>query len=383
MNVGYDGKRAFQNRTGLGNYTRSLITILSRYFPQFQYTLFAPKKTDLFATAANKNILTVVPKSKFYKMFPSLWRQGGMVKDIKNAQMEIYHGVSNELPRGIENIPVKTVVTVHDLIFERFPETYHFEERYVHRWKIKRACKVADAIIAISKQTKEDLVNLYGINADKISICYQSCNPLFEKIISDSEKAAIKKKYGLPERYFLFVGSIAPRKNLVSICKAMILIKDKTNIPLVIIGNGKKEKAEVKALMKVNEMADRLIFLNELPVSAESSFSTAADFPAIYQQALALVYPSIFEGFGLPILEALWSKLPVICSNTSSMPEVAGEAALYFSPLDDEMLANHLLAVSTNEVLVADLSNKGFKQAQKFTAENYANNIVKVYKSIL
>ncbi len=383
MNIGYDGKRAFQNKTGLGNYTRSLITILSRYYPDFKYSLFAPKQTGLFTIAAFNNVNAIFPKQPFYKRFRTIWRQIGMVKEIKNAGLDIYHGVSNELPRGIEKTGIKTLVTVHDLIFERYPETYHFDERYVHRWKIKRACKIADAIIAISQQTKDDLINLYNVNADKITICYQSCNPIFEKIISPAEKELVKERYRLPDQYFLFVSSIAPRKNLIAICRAMILLKNKINIPLVVIGDGEKEKAEVKSLMLANGMASQLILLNELPVSKGDPFTTAADFPAIYQQAVALIYPSIFEGFGLPVLEALWSGLPVISSNTSSLREVAGEAALYFAPDNYGILAQHMLSVVSTVDLAEELRNKGFQQAQYFSQKNYAESIVQVYKSIL
>jgi len=383
MNIGFDGKRAFQNKTGLGNYVRSLVTILSHYYPQHQYHLFAPKQTTLFEPRSFDNVQVILPGNSFYKRFPTLWRRKGIVKEISTSHPDIFHGVSNELPRGIEKTTVKTVVTVHDIIFERFPETYHFEERFVHRWKIKRSCKVADSIVAISNQTKDDLINLYGVNPEKISICYQSCNPIFEKIISAEEKQRVKKKYGLPDRYYLFVSSIAPRKNLIAICRAMILLKNKIDVPLVVIGNGKKEKVEVKKLMEANDISDRLILLNELPVAKEDSFTTAADFPAIYQQALALVYPSIFEGFGMPVLEALCSGVPVICSNTSSMPEVAGDAALYFTPSDHELLAKHLVDIATNEELVVDLRRKGFQQALKFSPEQYAHNMMKIYKSIL
>jgi glycosyltransferase involved in cell wall biosynthesis len=383
MIIGFDGKRAFQNKTGLGNYARSLVTILSQYYPGFMYRLFAPKQTGLFNIQLLPTVSTTIPQQSFYKKFPTIWRQVAMVKEIESADLDIFHGLSNELPRGIDKVTIKKVVTVHDLIFERFPETYHFDERYVHRWKIKKACKVADAVIAISIQTKDDLVNLYGVNPEKISICYQSCNPIFENNTTAAEKESVKKKYALPDRYFLFVSSIAPRKNLVAICRAMILLKDKINIPLVVIGDGKKEKAEVKDLMQVNGMADRLILLNELPASKESAFTNATDFPAIYQQALALVYPSVFEGFGLPVLEALWSELPVICSNTSSLPEVAGDAALYFSPTNYEQLANHMFNIATDSDLVQTLKTKGLDQAQKFATKKYADSIIQVYKSIL
>ena len=383
MIIGYDGKRAFQNKTGLGNYSRSLITILSANFTENRYILFAPKRTGLFDIDGIENIETRCPQTAFYKRFPALWRRGGMIKEIKGAGVNIYHGLSNELPHGIKNTGVKTIVTIHDLIFERFPETYNFDERYTHRWKIKRACKIADAVIAISKQTRDDLVNLYGIKAEKIFTCYQSCNPIFEKQILEKEKAAVKKKYQLPDKYFLFVSSVTKRKNLLAVCSAMILLKDKTAIPLVVIGDGKKEKGIVKQAMKLNGIEDRLIFLNELPAAKESSFTTGEDFPAIYQQALALVYPSIFEGFGLPVLEALWSGLPVICSNTSSLPEVAGDAALYFAPDDFAMLATHIMNIASNDALVAALQAKGFRQAQKFTNEKYADDIMNIYKKTL
>jgi glycosyltransferase involved in cell wall biosynthesis len=383
MNIGYDGKRAFQNKTGLGNYSRSLLSIVSRYFPQHQYKLFAPKQTHLFDIHSIANIRTILPDTLLYQKLPALWRRRGMVKQIAQAQLDIYHGLSNELPSGIKKTNIKTVVTVHDLIFERFPQTYHFDERYTHRWKIKRACKIADTVIAISEQTKNDLIDFYEVPAQKISVCHQSCNPIFEQAATAAEKASVKKKYQLPDRYFLFVSSIAPRKNLITLCKAMIALKEDLPIPLVIIGDGKTEKEEAKKLMKENGMEQRLLLLNELPAAKEDSFTSAADFPAIYQQALALVYPSLFEGFGLPILEAMWSGLPVICSNTSSMPEVAGDAALYFSPHDTASLAQNLQAVASDERLVQTLREKGLQQAKKFGAEQYANSIMQVYKNLL
>ena len=383
MNVGYDGKRAFQNKTGLGNYIRSLIAILTHHYPENKYTLFAPKKTALFDVNTFKDVTAIFPETLAGKSFPGWWRRYGMVKAIEKSTIDIYHGVSNELPLHIGRTGVKKVVTIHDIIFERYPETYNFDELYVHRWKVKQACKVADAVIAISQQTKADLIDFYKVPEEKIFISYQSCNPIFQQTISAAEKALVKKRYHLPDEYFLFVSSIAPRKNLWLICKAMILLKDKMDIPLVVIGNGKKEKEEVKKIMLDNGIADRLILLNEMPVAKESNFTTAADFPAIYQQALALIYPSIFEGFGAPLLEALWSGLPVISSNTSSLPEVGGDAALYFSPTDYELLAQHMLDVATNYNLAVSLREKGFIQAQQFTTQKYADSLMSVYQHIL
>ena len=383
MNIGYDGKRAFQNKTGLGNYIRSLMAILTEHYPDNKYLLFAPKETSLFNVKSLKNVAAVFPKSMAGKYFQGWWRRRGMVKNIAASGISIYHGVSNELPVGIERTKVKTVVTIHDIIFERFPKTYNFDERYVHRFKIKHACKIADAIIAISEQTKNDLINYYKIPTDKIFICYQSCNPIFLQKITAAEKKIVKQKYQLPDTYFLFVSSIAPRKNLILICKALLLLKETLNIPLVIIGNGKKEKEEAKNFMDANGLKNRMILLNEMQVSKEPAFTTAADFPAIYQQALALIYPSIFEGFGAPLLEAMCSGIPVISSNTSSLPEVAGDAALYFAPDDAVILAEHMLRIAGDKTVVDSLIQKGFVQAQKFSTQNYADSIMHVYKTLI
>jgi len=383
MKIGYDGKRAFQNSTGLGNYARSLIAALAKQYPENNYTLFAPKQTALFEIANSSNINVVLPHAKLDKVFPSLWRRHRMVNDIAKNNIDIFHGVSNELPSGIEHISTKTVITVHDLIFERYPETYHWDERYTHRWKMKRSCKIANAVIAISEQTKKDLVDFYKIPAEKIFVCYQNCNPIFEQAVREDEKLRIKKKYQLPDEFFLFVSSITKRKNLLAVCKALSLLQHKTAIPLVVIGDGKKEKEAVKKYIDENGLAGRVFFLNELPQAKEKEFTSSADFPAIYQQALALVYPSLFEGFGIPLLEALWSRLPVISSNTSSLPEVAGDAGLYFSPDNIEALAEQMLQVLSNKELVYSLKENGQKRAKLFTAERHAEAVMEVYKKLL
>ncbi len=383
MHIGFDGKRAYQNKTGLGNYIRSLLAILTEHYPQHQYTLFAPEQTSLFNTGRFKNVDAIFPESFAGKQFPGWWRRAGMMKQAANAGLDLYHGVSNELPVKFYKTGIKSVVTIHDIIYERFPETYNFDERYVHRFKIKQACRDADAIITISKQTREDLIHFYNVPENKIFVSYQSCNPIFQQTVDEAYKQIVKKRYQLPDQYFLFVSSIAPRKNLIAVCKAMAVLKDKIAIPLVVIGNGKKEKEDCKKFMYQNGLSSRLILLNETEAAKGADFTTAKDFPAIYQQALALVYPSIFEGFGAPLLEALWSGLPVISSNTSSLPEVGGDAALYFSPHNYEELAQHMLSVASNNTLVENLRGKGFQQAQHFTTRQYADSIMDIYNKLV
>lgn len=383
MKIGFDGKRAFQNNTGLGNYSRSLLIALAEQFPQHQYHLFAPKITSLFDTAAYPYIHTVLPTATFDRYFPAVWRRRSMVKDISANEIDLFHGLSNELPAGIEKSGAKSVITVHDLVFERYPQTYPLDQRFTHRWKMKHSCHVADAVIAASQQTKQDLVDFYKIPGEKIFVCYQHCSPAFETILGEAKKKKVQEKYQLPDRFFLFVSSITERKNLVTVCKALALLKDTIEIPLVVIGNGKREKQRVKKFLEEEQLTSRVIFLNELPAANEKGFTSSADFPAIYQQALALLYPSVFEGFGIPLLEAMWSGLPVISSDTSSLPEVSGEAALYFSPHDVETLAAHMVRISKDTELVSDLKVDGLKRAKLFTAQQHAKTVMDVYQKLI
>lgn len=383
MHIGFDAKRIFQNSTGLGNYSRSLVSALAGIYPENKYTLFAPKQTSLFDINHFNNITIKLPVNFANQKLPGLWRRVRMVKDIAGAEVDIFHGLSNELPLGISKSGVKSVVTVHDLIFERYPETYHWDERYTHRWKMQSSCREADAIIAASEQTKQDLIDFYKIPPEKIFVCYQHCSPIFEQEQTAAQKHFVKSKYNLPDKFFLFTGSVTKRKNLITVCKALVLLKNQCNIPVAVIGNGKKEKQLVQAFLRDNHLQNAVIFLNDLESASTEGFRLSNDFPAIYQQALALIYPSFFEGFGIPILEAMWSSLPVITADTSSLPEVAGNAALYFKPGDVKALAEAMNKVATDELLRMDLQQKGLIQATRFTAAKHAEDVMAVYKAVL
>ncbi len=383
MNIGFDAKRMFKNDTGLGNYSRSLVHSLAKLYPKNFYHLFTPTGNNKYHIKNGDNLIIHTPNNWWHKKLTSLWRRKGIVKDIIQNKVSIFHGLSNELPLGIDKTSTKTIVTVHDVIFERYPETYHIDERYVHRFKVKKACTIANAVIATSIQTKKDLIQYYQIPAEKIIVCYQSCNPIFKQLLLPNDLLIIREKYNLPPAYFLFVSSITKRKNLITICKAMVQIKDALNYPLVIIGNGKKEKEKVIRFMSSNGMLNKIIFLNDIAKAKNLDYVPNADLPAIYQMAKALIYPSFFEGFGIPLLEAMYSGLPVISSNTSSLPEVCEDAALYFNPTDVDTLCTHLLNIYNNDELYQYLQQKGFKQAAKFTEEIFAKTVMDVYTNVL
>lgn len=381
MRIAFDAKRAYQNNTGLGNYSRSLIQALAKNYPEHEYYLAAPKLTDMFSISGMNNVCNVTPKG-FWKPLSSLWRSKYVVSDLKKLNINIYHGLSNEIPSGIYNTSIKSVVTIHDLIFERYPQQYKSVDVAIYRRKFSNACKNADKVIAISEQTKQDIIAFYKTPEHKIEVCYQSCNPIFEQTVSEGEKNRIRTKYQLPQQYFLYVGSVIERKNLLLICKALKQLS--SAIPLVVIGNGNSDYLQtVKTYIAENNLQNNVIFLSETPkAKSDEDFRSAIDFPAIYQSAIAMIYPSIFEGFGIPVLEALWSKLPVITSNVSCMPETGGDAAYYIDPYNIDGMAKAMQDVTTDISLRNTMIEKGLVHAKKFAPAICAEAVMKVYQSI-
>lgn len=382
MNIGFDAKRAYHNGTGLGHYSRTLIHSLAEYFPGHQYFLFNPKHSDLFQIKA-KNIREVLPQKLFHKMFPAAWRTSWIKEDIKNYEIDIYHGLSNEIPVGIKESGIKSVVTIHDLIFERFPGQYNRIDVEIYKKKFRYACEHADKVIAISEQTKKDIIEFYKTPAEKIEVCYQSCHPAFAREVTPEVKQQVKEKYGLPNQFFLYVGSIIERKNLLGLCKAVYLGRNDLNIPLVVIGDGGKYKQQVIDFIRQHGIEDRIIFLSDHPLAkVASSFLRAEDFPAIYQMATAMIYPSFFEGFGIPVLESLWSRLPVITSNVSCLPEAGGDGAYYVNPASAEEITEGMMKISSNKFIADELKEKGWEHAQKFSQLKCAKAVMNVYQNL-
>lgn len=381
MNIGFDAKRAYQNSTGLGHYSRTLISSLAEFYPDNKYFLFTPEITDSYNTTGFSNIQTIFPNQLPSSFFKSVWRSKWVNKDLLKNKIDVYHGLSHEIPVGINKTDIKSVVTIHDLIFERYPDQYKPVDRMIYRKKFLHACTHADKVIAISKQTKQDIIDFYKVPEEKIVVCYQSCNPSFSQIISSPQKEAIRSLYKLPDKFFLYVGSIIERKNLLTICKALAEIQNP--IPLVVIGDGSGYKQTVENYIRENSIDNKVIFLSaDKTISSLESFRSSADFPAIYQMATALIYPSIFEGFGIPVLEALNSRLPVITSNTSCLPETGGDAAILVNPESSSELKQAMVAVASNNTLKSEMADKGIKHAKNFSPQICAEAVMKVYQSL-
>lgn len=330
-----------------------------------------------------ENLHEVLPAGFFNKLFSSAWRSSWVKKDLKRLHIDLYHGLSHEIPVGISKTGIKSVVTIHDLIHERNPEQYNTIDVKIYSKKFRYACEHADRVIAISEQTKRDIMEFYKIPEQKITVCYQSCNPAFGKIVSEEEKVAVRKEFDLPEQFFLYVGSIIERKNLLNVCKALFLLREELDIPLVVIGNGGKYKQQVRDFVMQNGLERKVIFLSDNKKAiASPAFRSAATFPAIYQSAIAMIYPSFFEGFGIPVLEALWSRLPVITSNVSCLPEAGGDGAFYVNPAISEEIATGMKKIFEDGTFADSLREKGWRHAQQFTQQKCADAVMNVYNSL-
>ena len=382
MNIGFDAKRAFHNGTGLGHYSRTLIRSLAEYFPEHEYFLFNPKASTTFELSG-PHLHEVQPAGLMNQLFRSAWRSSWVKKDLNQYKIDLYHGLSHEIPMGMQDTGIRSVVTIHDLIHERHPEQYNAIDVKIYTKKFRYACAHANQVIAISEQTKRDIMDFYSTPEEKITVCYQSCNPAFAQVVSQEEKERVKKQYSLPDQFFLYVGSLIERKNLLNICKALFLLRNDVQVPLVVIGDGGTYKQKVKDYVKQNGLEHKVIFLSEQDTARNShEFRSAAIFPAIYQSAIAMIYPSFFEGFGIPVLEALWSRLPVITSNVSCLPEAGGPGAHYVDPANAEELAAGMMKFFTDPVYADALRTKGWAHAQGFTQQKCAAAVMDVYKKL-
>lgn len=371
MRIAFDAKRAFYNNTGLGNYSRNTIRQLSTFFPSNEYLLYTPSisKRIKFDIAENSKIIT--PQSFTGQVFKSYWRSYLMNYQIANDKVDIYHGLSNELPFGIKSVNVKKVVTIHDLIFKRFPDLYKPADRKIYDRKFKYSSKISDVVIAVSKQTANDIEEFYKINPDKIKVVYQGCNPLFYKLLDEKEKTLVKNKYKLPADFLLSIGTIEERKNLLGIIEA--IHKNNIDIPLIVIGRKTAYFDKIKSYIVANNLENKITFIDNL---------ANTDLPAFYQCAKAFIYPSFFEGFGIPVLESLASGTPVITSEGSCLEEAGGENSVYINPYKHESIAEGINKVLSSKDLRVTMIVEGRKHALKFTEEQVAKNIMTTYEQL-
>jgi len=370
MKIGFDGKRITQNYTGLGNYSRYVLKVLAEFHPENQYQIFSAKASGKNNELENFNSIKFTHPDKNFSN--SLWRSFGIIKNLKNAEIDLYHGLSNEIPFGLRKQGISSVVSIHDLIFYRYPQYYPWFDRKIYEYKMRYATDHADKIIAISERTKSDLIHLFNVDQSRIEVIYQNCDPAFRKKITDVEKQRIKATYNLPANYLLNVGTIETRKNALLIIQAIREIG--TDIHLIIIGKDTPYAEKLRDYVDKHGLNSRIHFLKNV------SFN---DLPGIYQMAELFLFPSEYEGFGIPIVEALSSGVPVIAAKGSCLEEAGGSGSIYIDPNDSSALAAEILGVLNNPEKKLNMIRAGLEHLEKFSNQNIAGRLNKLYQNII
>jgi len=371
MKIAFDAKRIFNNPTGLGNFSRALIDHLHYYFPENEYLLFTPDIGSAGDYERYRDRFTTIESKTRFK---NIWRSYSIRKDIESAAVDVFHGLSNEIPFWLRN--TKTVVTIHDTIFKVLPDTYPQLDRWLYEEKTRYACKYADAVITISEHTKKDLVRFFGIAPERVRVIYQACDPVYYK----TEKLPFSKLPGylddLPSEFMLYVGSVIPRKNLLTLIKAIERLPIGQQLPLLVVGSGKHYKKKIESYLLTNRM-QHLIHWIPPKIGKEA-------LKVLYSKALLTIYPSLYEGFGLPVVESILCETPVITSNTSALSEAGGQSAVYIDPLNAAELQSAILRILNDYSYYKEQVKKGRQEAlKKFDPEICTGKVVEVYRSLV
>lgn len=369
MRIAFDAKRIVANGTGLGSYGRTLINALSALGTADELLLYAPhegRQELREQVVLREQVRFVYPPKSHLPFYRQYWRTKGIVKQLLRDEIDIFHGLSGEIPIGLKAAGIKGIVTIHDLIFLRHPEYYHWIDTKIYVRKFHQTLREADRIIAISECTKRDILYYGDFPEDKIDVIYQSCGTRFAEKASEEQLQQVKERYHLPDRYILFVGTIEARKNALLAVKALQQLPE--TLSLVIVGRETSYVKLIKDYIQQHQLEQRVQFLHGVPNE---------DLPSVYQQAEAFVYPSRYEGFGIPIIEAIQSGLPVVAATGSCLEEAGGPDCLYVHPDDAEGMAKAILtAIDERTERVA----RSREYIRRFENQDVAQQVVEVYQ---
>lgn len=386
MRIGIDYTSAVHQGAGIGRYTRQLVSALLEQDSQNEYTLLvagrAPRpqaKSQLFAVpaspvSAHYPNLRVVELPLSERLWTILWHRLRLPLwvELFSGALDVFHSPDFALP------PVRragTIVTVHDLSFLRVPEcSYPALQTYLRK-VVPPSVRRANMVLADSKCTKSDVIELLGVDPARVTVIYAGVGKEFRRVEDESHLAAVRTRYGLPARFVLGLGTLQPRKNFERLIEAYAQVKGRMGdeLKLVIAGELGWMYESIFEKTKELHLQGEVCFLG---------YVADEDLPALYTMAELFVFPSLYEGFGLPPLEAMACGTPVITSNVSSLPEVVGDAALMVNPLDIEALAAAMQQILSDAALRRQMIARGLLQARRFTWEQAARQLLNVYQQV-
>ncbi len=366
--IGFDAKRIVRNATGLGSYSRTLVNDLAvTGADSLDLRLYAPDE----GRDELRSQIVLRPNVRFCyphrSTFKALWRSRGIIHDLKADGVQLFHGLSGELPMGIRKSGIRSVVTIHDLIFMRYPKYYTWLDAKLYTWKFRQTIREADHIIAISECTKRDIMELGGVSEDRISVVYQSFAPRFSPLASHLSPLTSHLS-----PYILSVGTIEERKNALLTVKALYYLPE--NLSLLLVGRPTDYAKRVRKYADHHGLGRRVIIRHD--VSNE-------ELPSLYAGAEAFVYPSRYEGFGIPIIEAIAMGLPVVAATGSCLEEAGGPHSLYVSPDDAEGLAAAIRQVLRGTEGREERILRSRDYIRRFEGADVAHQVMDVYNRII
>ena len=367
--IAFDVTAARTNRMGTGTYTRQLVDSLRPFLGERLLPIeFGLARPQLHRKTSRDRLATLT--------HDTWWTQVGTLKAAVARKASLLHMPAMLAPVR-SSLPV--VVTIHDLAIVRYPQKFRPWHRTFTRYLLPRLVRSVSAIVSDSQATKNDLIELLGVAPERVTVIPCGIGASFTPALDgDSHLQSVQARYALPSRFAITVGAIEPRKNLPRLLRAIDMLStsrpELRDLTLIHVGPAGWLTEDVTRTLGELRLHDKVRFLGYVPDD---------DLAALYQLARVSVYASLFEGFGLPVLEAMASGCPVVTSNTSSMPEVAGDAAILVDPTSEDSIADGLARVWTDDCLRADLIARGYRRAATFTWEAAARQTLQVYERVL
>ncbi len=376
MPIGIDYTAAYEQGAGIGRYVRELIAALAMCDPQQTYRLFV--------AGANTHQLPPVPGPKFFwratritpLWFARIWYRARIPLPVETftGRIQLFHATDFTLPPTLPG--TRTLLTVHDLSFVRAPETATPVLKAYLDEVVPRSVRRATHVLADSQATKDDLIEFYGTAPEKISVLLSGVTANFKPVTDPETRKAVRERYNIQENPYIFsVGTVQPRKNYARLIEALAALGPAyADVHVVIAGGRGWLDDPIYETVQRLGLAERVHFIG---------FARDEDLPALYTDAACVAYPSLYEGFGFPVLEAMACGTPTMTSDVSSMPEVAGDAALMVDPYDVDAIADALKQLLSDHTLRAELIVRGYQQASQFTWTQSARQLKAIYCHLL